>query len=126
MPDAEAPSLAVLDRPEFSVEPETQPAQAREAVDALCGGLMPPDAASAARFERSIRVSDQCAGLKRALDRLEPESRELLVLRFIEELSYAEMVDVVGSTESAVRGKVFLALHKLRARWDEQEVSDAM
>ena len=49
-----------------------------------------------------------------ALDKLGRESRELIILRFIEQYSYAEIATVTGSSESALRGKVYRALRKLR------------
>jgi RNA polymerase sigma-70 factor (ECF subfamily) len=42
------------------------------------------------------------------------DARELIVLRFMEEMSYAEIAKTVGSTEAALRGKVFRALKLLR------------
>ena len=55
-----------------------------------------------------------------ALNRLDRSSRELIVMRFIEEMSYTDMVAVVGSTDAAIRGKVFRGLKKLRTIMDEQ------
>ena len=49
-----------------------------------------------------------------ALENLGPEDRELVTLRFIDDLSYAEVVSVVGMTESAIRGKIYRAMRKLR------------
>ena len=52
--------------------------------------------------------------IRMALDRLGRESRELIILRFIEQYTYAEIATVIGSSESALRGKVYRALRKLR------------
>ena len=52
--------------------------------------------------------------IRTALDRLGRESRELIILRYIEQYTYAEIAAVTGSTESALRGKVYRALRKLR------------
>jgi RNA polymerase sigma-70 factor, ECF subfamily len=59
------------------------------------------------------RLADQDT-VRRALDTLELESRELVVLRFIEGLSYAEIAKATGGTAAAARGKVFRALRRLR------------
>ena len=42
------------------------------------------------------------------------ESRELVALRFIEEMSYGEIASTMGQTEASLRGKVFRALRQLR------------
>lgn len=53
--------------------------------------------------------------LSRALRRLEVESRDLVMLRFIEGLSYDEIAKVTGGSAASARGKVFRALRTLRA-----------
>jgi len=63
-------------------------------------------------------LADQDA-LSRALDRLETESRDLVVLRFIEGLSYAEIAQATGGSEAAARAKVFRALRRLRVLLSE-------
>ena len=57
---------------------------------------------------------DQTLALRLALAGLGGESRELIILRFIEQSSYVEIASITGSSESALRGKVFRALRKLR------------
>lgn len=52
--------------------------------------------------------------LRSAMATLPCEARELIVLRFMEEMSYAEMAETVGATEAALRGKVFRSLKLLR------------
>jgi len=52
--------------------------------------------------------------LSRALNRLEVASRERVVLRFVEGLSYAEIAKVTGGSPAAARGKVFRTLRRLR------------
>jgi RNA polymerase sigma factor (sigma-70 family) len=69
----------------------------------------PPEAA------RNIEASERTRTLDLALDHLGPEGRELIVLRFMEEMSYAEIAAIVGTGEASVRGKVFRALGKLRS-----------
>jgi RNA polymerase sigma-70 factor (ECF subfamily) len=64
--------------------------------------------------------------LRRAVGLLPVEARELIVLRFIEEMSYAEIAKTVGSTEAALRGKVFRALKLLRDALEKKGVTHAM
>ena len=44
--------------------------------------------------------------LKRALDSLDEESREIVVLRFFERMPARDIAGVVGSTEGAVRTRL--------------------
>ena len=58
--------------------------------------------------------NDRARAIRTALDKLGRESRELVILRFIEQYTYAEIASVTGSSESALRGKVYRALRRLR------------
>jgi RNA polymerase sigma-70 factor (ECF subfamily) len=64
--------------------------------------------------------------LRRTLSSLPVEARELIVLRFIEEMSYAEIARTVGTTQAALRGKVFRALKLLRETLEKKGVTHAM
>jgi RNA polymerase sigma-70 factor (ECF subfamily) len=86
------------------------------------GGL--PGESAAELADRLLAVSDgPSAGLRReerrrlvrrALDRLPERDREVLVLRYLEELSAAEAAAVLGASEGAVRVRVLRALQRLR------------
>ena len=54
------------------------------------------------------------------------EARELIVLRFMEEMSYGEIAGTVGGTEAALRGKVFRSLKLLRDALEKRGVTHAM
>jgi RNA polymerase sigma-70 factor (ECF subfamily) len=64
--------------------------------------------------------------LQRAIALLPVDARELIVLRFMEEMSYAEIAKTIGSTEAALRGKVFRALRLLREALEKKGVTHAM
>lgn len=64
--------------------------------------------------DRALEEREQLVLLERALGRLRAEARDLILLRFMEEMSYAEIATIVNSSESTVRGRVFRALRKLR------------
>lgn len=64
--------------------------------------------------------------LRRAMALLPVEARELIVLRFMEEMSYADMVKTVGGTEASLRGKVFRSLKMLRDALEKRGVAHAM
>ena len=49
-----------------------------------------------------------------ALDQLEPTHREVLVLRFLEELSYDEIGQIVGCPVGTVRSRIHYAKARLK------------
>lgn len=61
-----------------------------------------------------------------AIRSLPPDIRELIVLRFIEEMSYAEIAETTGTSEASLRGKVFRSLRALRDALSKGEVAHAM
>jgi RNA polymerase sigma-70 factor (ECF subfamily) len=89
--------------------------------DGRLGPLVPACSVSAAVEEKQER-----AALERALTQLPRESRELIVLRFMEEMSYADISRTVGVDESALRGRVFRSLKLLREALSPGEVTHAM
>jgi RNA polymerase sigma-70 factor (ECF subfamily) len=62
---------------------------------------------AAMRAERVLR-------LRQALDRLEPNDREILALRHFEQLSYAECAGVLRVTEAAAMKRHFRSLRRLK------------
>jgi RNA polymerase sigma-70 factor (ECF subfamily) len=64
--------------------------------------------------------------LRRAMALLPVDARELIVLRFMEEMSYGEIARTVGSSEAALRGKVFRSLKLLRDALEQKGVAHAM
>lgn len=64
--------------------------------------------------------------LRAAIALLPVEARELIVLRFIEEMPYAEIAKTVGGTEASLRGKVFRSLKLLREALEKRGVTHAV
>ncbi len=64
---------------------------------------------------RRLEANEEHRALLLALRGLDSAAREVVLLRFLEDMSYAEIACIVGCGEAAVRGKVFRALRKLRA-----------
>jgi len=89
--------------------------------DGRLGPLVPSSTVTA-----PIEARQERAALERALSLLPPESRELIVLRFMEEMSYAEISKTVGLEESVLRGRVFRSLKLLRDALSHDEVQHAM
>lgn len=57
---------------------------------------------------------EDAAAIHAALDRLEPPHREVLVLRFLEELSYEQIAQVVDCPLGTVRSRIHHAKTKLQ------------
>jgi RNA polymerase sigma-70 factor (ECF subfamily) len=72
------------------------------------------------RAERKLEALDQ------ALGRLDSSSRELVLLRFMEELPYKDIAVTVGGTEASARARIFRALGKLRRILSRMEVNNAL
>ncbi len=64
--------------------------------------------------------------LRHAMSGLPLDARELIVLRFMEEMSYADIAKTVGSSEASLRGKVFRSLKLLREALEERGVTHAL
>lgn len=85
---------------------------------APAGPASSPEAASVARAER-----ERWAALLAAL----PERyRVPLVLRHVDDLSYAEMSEALGRTEGTLKSQVHRGLVLLRAAWDAAEREEAI
>lgn len=64
--------------------------------------------------------------LRDAMSGLPVEARELIVLRFMEDMSYADIAKTIGATEASLRGKVFRSLKLLRDALEKKGVAHAM
>ena len=79
-------------------------ASGRDLADVLADGREP------SAFEHAVR-GDFRADLEAALARLRPEFRRLVVMRYIEDLSYDDIADIVGLPLGTVKSH----LHRARA-----------
>jgi RNA polymerase sigma-70 factor (ECF subfamily) len=89
-------------------------------------GYHEPSLRSPSPSDGNRATREELAELESALARLSRAAREVVQLRFIDGLSYAEIATILGSSESSVRGKVFRALAQLRARLTEREITHAL
>ena len=64
--------------------------------------------------------------LRHAMGGLPVEARELIVLRFMEDMSYADIAKTIGATEASLRGKVFRSLRLLRDALEKKGVTYAV
>lgn len=63
----------------------------------------------------AVRRAEQQARVRRALDALSPPDREVLALRYLEELSAKEVGEILGVTEEAAKKRALRALRRLYA-----------
>lgn len=69
-----------------------------------------------ARAEDEVISGQMLMLLERAIARLPRKEREALILASVEEMSMAEIAQVLGASEATVRGRVFRARQQLRER----------
>jgi len=93
-----------------SVAREEPPALPGESVLALADRLVGKTSGPSTRWRRAERR----ALVRRALEQLPEQHREVLVLRQLEELSVAEVAAVLGIGEKAVYARQLKALERLR------------
>lgn len=83
-----------------------------------------PEEAAAAVPDSEVGPLERLMGqedverIRSELARLPAETRELLLLRFGDGLRFAEIAQVLGLGEAAVRQRTSRAVRELRARWD--------
>jgi RNA polymerase sigma-70 factor (ECF subfamily) len=82
----------------------------------------PPDGSADADLMRR----EDAELLRRAMTLLPVDARELIVLRFMEEMPYAEIAKTLAQSEAALRGKVFRALKLLREALEKKGVTHAV
>ena len=73
-----------------------------------------PDAVDDAEPGRAVVYEDELGRLIAAIGRLEPERRRAVILRFMEELSHADIGQALGRTEASARVLVHRTLADLR------------
>ena len=78
------------------------------------GGLEPGGEASE-ELPEYLRDPDDALWVRQALEKLEPLEREILMLREYEQLSYAEIAEVLGVPVNTVRSRLFRSREALRS-----------
>lgn len=64
--------------------------------------------------DNDLLVAEQNSDLARAIDRLTPEYKAVILMRHFEDLSYKEMADVLNIDEKTVKSRLYSARMKLR------------
>src|ERR1043165_9946050 len=78
------------------------------------------DAEWVAEAEGDTFSAEDAARIHAALDRLEPAQREVLVLRFLEELNYEQIAEVVECPVGTVRSRIHYAKAQLKKLLNER------
>jgi RNA polymerase sigma-70 factor (ECF subfamily) len=68
--------------------------------------------------------AEDAARIHAALDRLAPEQREVLVLRFLEEMNYEEIASVVGCQVGTVRSRLHYGKQALKRVLGSEQPGD--
>ena len=68
---------------------------------------------------RSCGAGEDAAKLHRCLERLKPLHKEVLLLRFLEEMSYEQIADVLDCNIGTVRSRIFHAKLALKRELEE-------
>jgi RNA polymerase sigma-70 factor, ECF subfamily len=76
----------------------------------------PPDVGADATADIDMEQVEHRARLFRLVDRLPPEQRRVIAMRFAEEKSIREIAEALGRTEGAVKQLQFRGLESLRAK----------
>ena len=90
-----------------------------ESVMELAERLLAPNSAPSARLRRRERRDR----VRAALESLPERDREVLVLRYLEDLSTEDAASVLGVGAGAVKMRLVRALQRLRDQLDEEDLS---
>lgn len=67
-----------------------------------------------------VATAEQCERLRAEVDRLDPEHREVVVLREFQDLAYEEIAEILGVPVGTVRSRLFRARAELRERLSDK------
>lgn len=74
-------------------------------------------------LEENLDVNLEKDELKKALERMDYEERELIRLKYFEEVSNIEMGEIMGITPNNIGVKLFRALRKLKSLLEEENLN---
>lgn len=92
-------------------------AHGKAMLEGRCNGRMPAmthEIEHLAQDEEATFSPEDAAQIHAAMDELEPVHREVLVLRFLEELGYEEISQIVGCPMGTVRSRIHYAKSQLQ------------
>lgn len=89
-------------------------ARARQREPELLRKKLEQRASARATPEQIVQRETQIARVRAALEKLSPEHREVLMLSFYNDLSYAEIAQILGCPEGTVKSRVYYAKEQLK------------
>ena len=89
--------------------------RARALPDQTATALVNQLATSMTSVSKKLMREDARRRLAMGLEKLQPADREVLVLRFLEELSVKDVAEIVGISQGAVKTRCFRAIERLHA-----------
>jgi len=81
-----------------------------------------PELAAVPRPEREVDTERAHRAVRDALQRLPDEQREVVTLRFISGLPYAEIARITGTAQGTIASRVFRALKRLGEQLDKRHL----
>lgn len=81
---------------------------------------LPEESQLTATNHEPVFDAEQAMDLHKAMEKLKPHHREVLTLSFIEDMSYAEISDVLGCNIGTVRSRLYYAKQSLREEMERQ------
>ena len=76
--------------------------------------ILDPEIPAGQDVEQQVILTDDVAKLHRCLDKLTPEHKEVLMLQFLEQMSYQQMAYVLDCSVGTVRSRIFYAKQSLK------------
>jgi RNA polymerase sigma-70 factor (ECF subfamily) len=74
------------------------------------------------RVDHQAETRVEYQRVRRVLQRLKPEHQQIIVMRFLEDLSHRDIATALGKSEANVRVMQHRALHELRKMLDKEEL----
>jgi RNA polymerase sigma-70 factor, ECF subfamily len=91
--------------------------RARSARSLVVSDALAPELPADQDLHQDLEAEQERAALRERVAALPPETQELLRLRFEEGMRYAEIAQIVGRGEAAVRQRISRAVRELRDAW---------
>lgn len=88
------------------------------------GGIDPP-APPTSRPADAAAAREARSRLAERIERLPPRQREVVLLRYFEQLSVGEAAEVMGCAAGTVKATMFQALRNLRSGWSDHDAETA-
>ena len=80
-----------------------------------------PRVAESSEFEKNLDVKEETEQVRKALEALPEKYREVVALRYLQNLDGKAMAKLLGEPEGTIRNRLFRALEKLRHALQKKE-----